>query len=128
VEDDPFTLHLLDSLLNGEGIEIIACSNSTDAIEAFHREQPTLVLADLGLPDINGFELVRRLKRGARHDFIAVAFSAAVTQEAQAQALEAGFSAFLAKPLQAKELLETMQQLQAAHLPRPFPGVDLTLN
>ncbi|RZA23218.1 MAG: response regulator [Proteobacteria bacterium] len=128
VEDDPFTLHLLDSLLTGEGIEIIACSNSTDAIEAFHREQPTLVLADLGLPDINGFELVRRLKRGARHDFIAVAFSAAVTQEAQAQALEAGFSAFLAKPLQAKELLETMQQLQAAHHPRPFPGVDLTLN
>ncbi|MBC7661948.1 MAG: response regulator [Chitinophagaceae bacterium] len=128
VEDDPFTLHLLDSLLTGEGIEIIACANSSDAIEAFHRVHPTLILADLGLPDINGFELMRRLKKSARHDFIAVAFSACVTPEAQQQALDAGFSAFLAKPLQAKELLETMQQLQAQHHHKPFQGVDLTIN
>lgn len=130
VEDDPFTLHLLDSLLSSEGIEIIACANSQEAIEAFHRVHPSLVLADLGLPDINGFELVRRLKKSARHDFIAVAFSACVTPEAQAQALDAGFSAFLAKPLQAKELLETMQQLQAQHNHIPFRALDmdLTLN
>ena len=128
VEDDPFTLHLLDSLLTGEGIEIIACANSAEAIEAFHRVHPSLVLADLGLPDINGFELIRRLKKSARHEFIAVAFSACVTPEAQAQALEAGFSAFLAKPLQAKELLETMQQLQAKHNHVPFRAVDLTIN
>ena len=129
VEDDPFTLHLLDQLLTGEGIDIIACSNSTDAIEAFYRVQPNLVLADLGLPDINGFELIRRLKRDARHDFIAVAFSAAVTPEAEAQALAAGFSAFLAKPLQARELLETMQSLQAAQYPRNPVSIDsLTLH
>lgn len=128
VEDDPFTLHLLDSLLTGEGIEIIACANSAEAIEAFHRVHPSLVLADLGLPDINGFELIRRLKKVARHKFIAVAFSACVTPEAQQQAMEAGFAAFLAKPLQAKELLETMQQLQAQHNHAPFRDVDLTIH
>ncbi len=128
VEDDPFTLHLLDSLLSGEGIEIIACLNSSEAIEAFHRVHPSLVLTDLGLPDINGFELVRRLKKSARHDFIAVAFSACVTPEARQQAMDAGFSAFLTKPLQARELLETMRQLQIQHKHPPFSNAELSLN
>lgn len=131
VEDDVFTLHLLDSLLSGEGVEIIACANAMDAIEAFNRVQPNLVLADLGLPDINGFELIRRLKRNARHEFIAVAFSAAVTPEAEAQAYEAGFSAFLAKPLQAKELMETMHQLQLGQIPHGSKaprGPEITMN
>ncbi len=112
VEDDPFTLHLLDSLLANEGLDIVACSNSTEAMEAFFKLKPGIVLTDLGLPDINGFELVRRLKRTSPHEFIAIAFSAAATPEAQQQAMEAGFSAFLEKPLQTKDLLETMQKFR----------------
>lgn len=111
VEDDPFTLHLLDTLLSSEGIDTIPCANSLEAIDAFHRWQPSLVLADLGLPDINGFELMRRIKKASKQDFYAIAFSACVTPEAQQQALDAGFSAFLAKPLQAKDLWETLQNL-----------------
>ncbi len=137
VEDDPFTLHLLDSLLSAEGIHTIPCANAAEAIEAFHRDRPALVLADLGLPDINGFELIRRLKKSGRHEFIAVAFSACVTPEAEQQAYDAGFSAFLAKPLEAKVLIETMQLLQTkakALSQIPAPGssksrpMDLTVH
>lgn len=117
VEDDPFTLHLLDTLLSSEGVETIPCANSLEAIDAFHRWQPSLVLADLGLPDINGFELMRRIKKASKQDFYAIAFSACVTPEAQQQALDAGFSAFLAKPLQAKDLWETLQNLGVQKIP-----------
>lgn len=111
VEDDPFTLTLLEQVLQAEGLKTVACLNSTLALEAFHRVQPALVIADLGLPDMNGFDLIRRFKKTARREFIAIAFSACVSPEAQTKAVEAGFSAFLAKPLQVKELLKTLDQL-----------------
>ncbi len=122
VEDDPFTLTLLEQVLQAEGLKTVACLNSTLALEAFHRVQPALVIADLGLPDMNGFELIRRFKKTARRDFIAIAFSACVSPEAQTKAVEAGFSAFLAKPLQVKELLQTLDQLLAQAPPEVKRG------
>lgn len=116
VEDDPFTLTLLEQVLQAEGLKTVACLNSTLALEAFHRVQPALVIADLGLPDMNGFDLIRRFKKTARREFIAIAFSACVSPEAQTKSVEAGFSAFLAKPLQVKELLHTLDQL-LSHAP-----------
>lgn len=116
VEDDPFTLQLLTQVLQSEGLKTVGCKNASEALDAFHRYQPALVIADLGLPDINGFELIRRFKKTSRREFTAVAFSACVSPEAQNKAMEAGFSAFLAKPLQVRELLQTLEAL-LAHLP-----------
>ncbi len=116
IEDDPFTLQLLMQVLQSEGLKTIGCANSTEALDAFHKYQPALVIADLGLPDINGFELMRRFKKTARREFTAIAFSACVSPEAQAKALDAGYAAFLAKPLQVKALLHTLDRL-LAHTP-----------
>jgi len=115
VEDDPFTLQLLSQLLRNEGLQTIGCSTSTAALEAFHRWQPPVVIADLGLPDINGYELIKRMKKSAKQTFTAIAFSASVSPDAHNKALQAGFSAFLAKPLQTRELRRALDQLLTQH-------------
>ena len=140
VEDDDHIAHLLRFMLEREGYQVVHAADGREGLNLIENGAlPAIALLDVMLPFVDGFELVRRLKKSARHEFIAVAFSAAVTPEAQAQALEAGFAAFLAKPLQAKELLETMQKLQSAHpsTSAPYPngtghagitGMDLGLN
>jgi DNA-binding NarL/FixJ family response regulator len=67
------------------------------------------VIADLGLPDSNGFELMKRLRSVAKYDFYAIAFSANNHRNVIKTALSAGFDSFLPKPLAIHDLCRALR-------------------
>jgi CheY-like chemotaxis protein len=105
VEDDPDTRDLLVSVLSRHGAEVIALRDATEAIEACGDRAPDAIVSDIGLPDKDGYTLMRELR--GRHGFAAPAVALtgfAGLQDAQ-RAIDAGFDVHLAKPINPYELV-----------------------
>lgn len=100
VEDDPESLQMMGALLSLWGYEPRLVSAGPAALEAVEEEMPDIVLLDLGLPGMDGFEVARRLRHrpGGRNVFIA-AVTAYRGEEHKRQAREAGFDRYLMKPV-----------------------------
>ncbi|HYX40008.1 MAG TPA: response regulator [Oligoflexus sp.] len=109
VEDDKMTQKLLESILKNTGIEVRSHGNAQEAYESFCSFRPDVVIADLGLPDSNGFELMKRLRSVAKYDFYAIAFSANNHRNVLKTALSAGFDSFLPKPLAIHDLCRALR-------------------
>jgi PAS domain S-box-containing protein len=125
VEDNPITLKMLRLALESEGYSVIEALDGRSAIAAAERAMPALVLQDLILPDMNGFELVRRLRAlpgGAETPILAL--SGFLSRIDEARAGQSDFTALLVKPVEPSRLLETV----GAYLPvRPsevIPSAD----
>ena len=94
--------------------------NGTRGIELARREDPDVILLDIVMPGMDGFEVCRRLKADERLDSIPVVFLTALRtdRDNRIKALEAGAEAFLSKPLDEQELIalvRAMAKLKAAH-------------
>jgi CheY-like chemotaxis protein len=109
VEDDKMTQKLLESILQYTGIEVRSHGNAQEAYESFCSFRPDVVIADLGLPDSNGFELMKRLRSVAKYDFYAIAFSANNHRNVLKTALSAGFDSFLPKPFAIHDLCRALR-------------------
>ena len=110
VEDDPESLQMMGALLGLWGYEPRLVPAGPAALDAVEEEMPDIVLLDLGLPGMDGFEVARRLRGRPGGDEV---FIAAVTayrgEEHQRQAREAGFDRYLMKPVD----IDTLRQLLA---------------
>jgi two-component system OmpR family response regulator len=67
VEDEPNILELLAGSLRFTGFEVITATNGADAVQAARRRRPDLIVLDVMLPDIDGFDVARRLRSGGDH-------------------------------------------------------------
>ena len=106
VEDDTDTRTVLTFMLESEGAQVAAAAGGIAAVEAAERLRPQIVLCDIGLPDIDGLEVARRVRRNpalARTRLIAL------TGYGQAEdvraAIEAGFDAHVTKPVNLDQLM-----------------------
>ena len=111
VEDDPESLQMMGALLALWGYEPRLVPGGPAALEQVERETPDIVLLDLGLPGMDGFEVARRLRGRPGGDSL---FIAAVTayrgEEHQRQAKEAGFDRYLMKPVDIDTLRQVLSQ------------------
>jgi len=109
VEDNEMSFKLILAVLSRVKVEVIHASNGRQAIEMC-RSNPylDLVLMDLQLPEVNGFEATREI-RGMCPDLPVIATTANTFDEDEAACREAGFAAYISKPLQFKKLFELMQ-------------------
>ncbi len=100
VEDDPESREMMGALLSCWGYEPCLVTAGPAALDAVEQEVPDIVLLDLGLPGMDGFEVARRLRRRPGGDRL---FIAAVTayrgEEYRRKAWTAGFDRFLEKPI-----------------------------
>ena len=62
VDDCPVSRHLLLSILNGCGYKVVGCSSGTQCLDVLEHEIPALILLDIELPDINGFDLLTQIR------------------------------------------------------------------
>src|ERR1051325_3266248 len=62
IEDKPANLELMTYLLNAFGHSVLAAGNGLDGVQLASRERPELIICDIQLPDIDGFEVARRLR------------------------------------------------------------------
>ncbi|PCJ71556.1 MAG: PleD family two-component system response regulator [Rhodobiaceae bacterium] len=100
VDDIPANLKLLEAKLSAEYFEVIQASDGLEAIELAQREQPDIVLLDVMMPGMDGYEVCQRLKQMPETHHIPVVMVTALDQQSdRIMGLESGADDFLTKPI-----------------------------
>ena len=113
VDDADDTLDVLQQILQQSGATTMAASNAGTALALLEREQPDVIVSDIGMPDIDGFELMRCIRRRAASAggaIPAIALTAFTRQDDRNKAMQAGFNDYLAKPVEAGSLVAQIAQ------------------
>ncbi|MGL5064921.1 MAG: ATP-binding protein, partial [Microcoleus sp.] len=111
VDDRWENLAVLTNLLEPIGFEIITATNGQDGLDRVRIFNPDLVITDLAMPVMNGFEMVKQIRESeAMKNQIIIASSASVFEFHRTEARTAGCNDFLPKPVQVEELLHQLQQ------------------
>jgi PAS domain S-box-containing protein len=110
VEDEGDTLDFLKRILENHGANVHGATSAHQALDAIAEYQPHIIVSDIGLPDVDGYELIRRIREreGANRHLPAIALTAYARAEDRARSLGAGYQAHLAKPVEPNELLMTI--------------------
>jgi two-component system KDP operon response regulator KdpE len=115
VDDERPIRRFLQASLSGQ-YQVIEAANGEDAIQAVVKDQPDLIILDLGLPDIDGVDVTRRLREWTQIPIIIVSVR---EQEAEKiRALDAGADDYLTKPFGAAELMARIR-VALRHAPQP---------
>ncbi|MHB8573487.1 MAG: response regulator [Candidatus Dormibacteria bacterium] len=111
VDDEPMIRKAIKLACEKEGYEIVEAENGTDALKAVEADKPNLVLLDLMLPDISGFDVCRDIRKADPR--VPIIILSAKTEEIDiVVGLEIGADDYITKPFRARELLARI----AAHL------------
>ena len=111
-EDERDIRELVMFTLQFAGYEVIPTSNGEEAVEAVQREKPDLVLMDVRMPRMTGYEAARRLKTMPETKDIPVVFLSAKGQEAEIQeGYESGAAAYILKPFSPDELVQKVSEI-----------------
>ena len=106
IDDDPLTLETYDTIIGFYGHDVLLADNAERAIQIAAEEQPEMMVLDMNMPDMHGFDLLRRLRKNPKTTNIpAVMVSASPDAFADA-AIKAGAQEFRSKPVRPDELLE----------------------
>ena len=120
VDDDRDARELIKRILNDCGATVRIADSAREAIALFKEAPPQLLISDLGMPEVDGFELldwVRRLPREEGSQVPAIALTAFARSEDRLRALESGFSAHISKPVEPSELIATVASVVGPSAP-----------
>lgn len=121
VDDDPLMTDSLGFLLQQEGYEVLVASSGSEALEAVRAAAPDLVLLDVGLPDLNGVEVCRRLRSFWNGHVIVL--TARRQETDKVIGLDAGADDYVTKPFSSSELLARIRAgLRRGHAPVVGPS------
>lgn len=121
VDDEPAMRRFLRLVLEGEGFRVHQAENGRLALAAAAATRPDLVLLDLGLPDLDGVEVIRRLREWTTVPVIVL--SVRDREDDKIEALDAGADDYLTKPFGSGELLARIRVALRHALPRPAEPV-----
>ena len=111
IEDNTDAREMLAIALRLAGHDVVEAATGADGIEMARQHRPEIVLVDIGLPDIDGYEVARRLRQMAEGRFRLIALTGYGQARDRAMAQAAGFDAHLLKPLDPSTLEAAIQQL-----------------
>jgi DNA-binding response OmpR family regulator len=127
VEDVPNILELLTVTLKFKGYPVVTATNGEEALQCIDRERPALIITDILMPKMDGFQLVQQLRKNPKTSQIPIIFLSAtyVTPEDKSFALKLGAVHFMEKPVDAQEFLLTIAEvLTMGTAPVPPPMED----
>jgi signal transduction histidine kinase/ActR/RegA family two-component response regulator len=116
VDDAPDTLDVLEQILRHSGAATVTATNAGKALALLEQERPDVIVSDIGMPEVDGFELMRRIRRrgpDAGGAIPAIALTAFTRQDDRSKALQAGFDDYLAKPVEAGALVQRIADVAA---------------
>ena len=114
VDDEIDTLRLVGLMLERQGYQIVAAENGEKALDIMHRENPNLILLDVMMPEIDGFEVARKIREDENYsDTPIIMFTAKSRLEDKITGLESGADVYLTKPTQPRELFAQIKVLLA---------------
>ena len=108
IEDNKGAREMLAHYLELENVVVRTAEDGITGIEAYKMFQPDICIVDIGLPDLNGFEVAKRIVEGDRQPELLVALTGYGQEEDRRKVVEAGFDLHLVKPIQPAELVETI--------------------
>ncbi|MFN8247503.1 MAG: response regulator [Ferruginibacter sp.] len=114
VDDDPYILMSLEFLMRKNGFDVVVARNGTEALDLVEKQLPDLVLLDIMMPDVDGYEICRYIKKSSRLKNTKVVFVSAKSKESDIQkSYELGASLYITKPFSTRELLKQVKELLA---------------
>jgi CheY-like chemotaxis protein len=114
VEDDNDTRELLRVLLQSDGGSVRAVPSVQEALSAYDRSRPDVIVADIGMPEYNGYTLIGRVRaRDREHGTMtpAIALTAYATSSDRDTVLSAGFQVHMPKPFEPDKLISVIADL-----------------
>jgi CheY-like chemotaxis protein len=112
VDDEPDAREMIRRALVASGAEVVAAGSAAEALDAVERFRPDVMVSDIGLPEQDGYELIRRVRMlGGAGGVKAVALTAFARLEDRTRAMLAGYQMHLAKPVEPSELVVTVASL-----------------
>lgn len=116
VDDEPDVVSLIERTLKSDGFEVVKAYDGIGALDLVSAEKPDLVLLDLMMPMMSGYEVCQQIKSNPQtRDIPVVCLSSAHTPDARAHSLKAGAVELLTKPFFPQELIAQIRR----HLPQP---------
>ena len=105
VEDDPRNMRLLELTLGDKGYTLLKATDGEEALEVAEKERPDLIIMDIGLPKMNGFEVIGKLRENPAfaHTPI-IGLTAYAMKGDEERVIKAGCDAYLSKPVNTREL------------------------
>ncbi|HLM24811.1 MAG TPA: response regulator, partial [Pyrinomonadaceae bacterium] len=114
VEDDDDSRKLLATMLTRYGARVTSTKSAAQALEVFQGELPDVMISDIGMPDQDGYELIRKLralpieKGGA---VPAIALTGYASRKDRERALKSGYQQHMAKPIEQADLIKSIAAL-----------------
>jgi PAS domain S-box-containing protein len=121
VDDDADALGLLKDVLQAAGAQVVTANSAAGAMDAIAAAVPDVLVADIGMPEVDGFELIRQVRASADpkvRDIPAAALTAFARSEDRTKALRTGFEMHLAKPVDPGELVASVATLVRRYRPK----------
>ena len=112
VDDEPSIVKMVGKRLEVEGFDVLIATDGQDGLTKAQTERPDLIILDLMLPKLNGYEVCTMLKQDARyHQIPIVLFTAKAQDKDEKLGMQCGADAYVRKPFRAQELLEHIRAL-----------------
>jgi len=112
VEDSVAQSQMISDLLRGSGLTVTVASDGVEALEKIQGQRPDLVVLDIVMPRMNGYEVCRRLKADPKTQSVPVVMCSSKGEEFDRYwGMKQGADAYIAKPFQPTELVGTVKQL-----------------
>ena len=111
VDDVPVNIAMVQALLKNEGYELVSAESGAEALRSVEEQIPDLILLDIQMPDMDGYEVCRRLREDPETEGIPVIMFTATESESEAKAkgLRTGANDYITKPVAKEELLARIE-------------------
>lgn len=113
VDDEPRNVRILQIQLNARGYTVYTAADGLQALEVVKEEMPDLILLDINMPKMDGFEVVKQVRANEATEFIPIVMITALrdTRENRIKSIEAGADDFIEKPFDSLEVLARVRSL-----------------
>src|SRR3954465_9609716 len=124
VDDEIYIVHILDFSLGMEGYEVITALDGEQALEKVKNEKPDLIVLDIMMPKLDGYEVCKNIKSSADTQHIPVILLSAKGRNVdQKLGFDVGADDYITKPFSPRKLVERINQLLGQPVPdRPAPS------
>jgi CheY-like chemotaxis protein len=110
VDDDARNIFALSSLLERRGMNVLTATTGIEAIETLNSADVSIVLMDVMMPDMDGYQTMQRIRGSEKHQRLPIiALTAKAMKGDREKCLEAGASDYLAKPVDTEQLLSALR-------------------
>jgi CheY-like chemotaxis protein len=111
VDDEPFNIEVLEQALDGTDYQVVTASNGQEALEKIHSEQPDLILLDLMMPVMDGFQVLAKVKDDPMlRDTPIIIVSAEHDSKSVVKGIKQGAEDYLTKPVDTAQFLKKVRE------------------